>query len=374
MFNLEKSIENQIQGLSKPKPTFVFPEFKDPRILQAVTKLLPFINCMLPCSRDLLHRHLRDQQISFPISEDDFLSQLICLDLSEMIDYKNQFAQQLVQSSQGKKWEISEKQAINDMENPLNFSIMTVREGFANAILGGVQFTSRDYFVPCLRLLKKEPTVFELGLFVLPDTHPTGIFKENIVAFSDVAINLAPDAEALANIVIGSCCIVRDIIPVELLPKINGVIVSYSTKDSGTGPTVDLVKAAGELIPAKLAALQQLNISYQSIQIDWEMQISVAISESAARKKIKNYEHHPAAGQATILTVTNLDFGNSLYHLYATTWPEALKMLQVGGIYHQALDFSRNSTVDDVVLAAEALALQHLKKTDYNGTPNRFIE
>ncbi|MBN2089682.1 hypothetical protein JW964_08710 [candidate division KSB1 bacterium] len=372
MFNLEKSIENQLEKILKPKPTFIFPEFNDPRIIHAIARLIPFVNCMVPCRRDMLAHQLRDQRISLPIPEDDFLSQLIFLNLSEMTHYKNQFAQELVQVSQGKKWEISERQAIAKMENPLNFSIMSVRQGFANAILGGVQFTSRDYFVPCLRLLKKEQTVFELGLFVLPDTHPAGIFKENIVVFSDVAINLAPDAEALANIVIGSCCIVRDIIPIEILPKINGVIVSYSTKDSGTGPTVDLVKAAGDLIPTKLATISQLSEAYQTIQIDWEMQISVAISERAARKKIKNYEQHPAAGHANVLTVTNLDFGNSLYHLYATTWPDALKMLQVGGIFNQALDFSRNSTAADVVLAAKALALQHVKKSDYTGTLNQL--
>ncbi len=372
MFNLEKSIENQLRIITKPKPTFIFPECNDPRIIQAMARLIPVVNCMVPCRRDLLAQHLRDQRISLPIPEDDFLSQLIFLNLSEMTQYKNDFARELLKLSQGKKWELTERQAIAELENPLNFSIMTVRQGFANAILGGVQFTSRDYFVPCLRLLKKEQTVFELGLFVLPDTHPTGIFKENMVAFSDVAINLAPDAEALANIVLGSCCIVRDIVPLEILPTINGVIVSYSTKDSGTGPTVDLVKAAGELIPAKLADLVQLNEAYQTLNIDWEMQISVAISESAARKKIKNYEQHPAAGRANVLTVTNLDFGNSLYHLYATTWPDALKMLQVGGIFNQALDFSRNSTAEDVVLAAKALALQHVKKSDYMGTLNQF--
>ena len=187
-----------------------------------------------------------------------------------------------------------------------------------------------------------------------------------------MAINPAPDAEALANIAVGTCQIVRDVIPESVFPQINGAIVSYSTKGSGAGPAVDLVRAAGELIPVKLRKLCQKNAHYASIHIDWELQMSVALSKAAADKKIKPDLRSPAAGNANVLVVTNLDFGNALYHLYATTWPKALKMLQVGGIHGQALDFSRSSTVADVVLAAKSLILQHLKRKDFAGTPSLF--
>lgn len=372
MFNFENELEREIQSIAKPKPTFLFPETQDSRVLVAASKLTPFVNVLLPASREKMKETVTSLQPQLEIPIDDFLAQLCFVDVTKLTEEKKRFAQALSQISSGKKWQLNESQARELLENPLNFSIMAIRLGYAEAILGGLVFPSKDYFVPCLRMLKKEKTVFELGLFVLPGEHPAGIFEQNIAVFSDVAINLMPDAEALANIAVGTCRIVRDIVPENILPQINGAIVSYSTKGSGEGPSVEVVREAGTLIPGKLKALCNEDARYKSIQIEEELQVSVALSERAAQKKIQNYEAHPAAGHANVLIVTNLDFGNSLYHLYATTWPQSLKLLQVGGIFGQALDFSRSSSTDDVVLAGKALALQHLKRRDYQGTPNHF--
>jgi len=372
MFQFEQNLEHEIRALQKPKPTFIFPEYDDPRVLIAASRLLPLVQVMFPVNCDTLRELIQQHKLPLEMSIDEFLSRIVCVDLARQADYQALFGQELARLSQGKKWEINEKTGVELMAEPLNFSIMAVRQGFTEAILGGLVLASKDYFVPCLRILKKEATVFELGLFVLPDEHPTRIFKENIAVFSDVAINPAPDAEALANIAVGTCQIVRDIIPNSLLPQVNGAIISYSTKGSGGGPPVDLVRTAGELIPAKLQALGIRDKRYLSIHIDWELQISVALSEAAARKKIKSADRSPAAGNANVLIVSNLDFGNALYHLYATTWPHSLKMLQVGGIFGQALDFSRSSTAEDVVLAGKALCLQHLKRADFTGTKNCF--
>ena len=287
--------------------------------------------------------------------------------MNELPEIRSKFQHELVSLSQGKKWQLDENKALNWMNDRLIASILMVRMGYANAILGGLQMTSREYFTPCLRILKKEKTVFELGLFVLPDSHPAGIFERNIAVFADVAINPAPDAVALASIAAGTCKIVRDLIPETILPSINGAIVGYSTKGSGDGPSIDLIREAGKLIPEKLEELRKLDSAYQSVHIESELQMSVALSEKAARKKIADIAAHPAAGRANVIIVPNLDFGNSLYHLYATTWPDSIKLLQIGGLYSQALDFSRSSTAEDVVLAAKAMILQIIKDPNYSG-------
>ncbi|MCI0515375.1 phosphate acetyltransferase [candidate division KSB1 bacterium] len=372
MYDFEKNLEQQIASIPKSKPTLIFPEYSEPRVLAAIAALLPYANIILPASSDTIRDLFKAQPGLLPTRVDELISQIICLDLAKMTAKKQLFARELIQISHGKKWQVDEKDAFQAMGDALTFSIMAVRMGYAEAILGGLQLASKDYFSPCLRMLKKEQTVFELGIFVLPDEHPAGLFEQNLVVFSDVAVNLTPGAEELAHIVVGTCRILRDIVPESILPQINGAIISYSTKGSGAGAAVDLVRGAGELIPDKLRRLQQQNPRYESIQIDWEFQISVAISEAAAKAKIKEPRLHPVAGHANVLTVTNLDFGNSLYHLYATTWPGALKLLQVGGIHGQALDFSRSSVAKDVVLAAKALVLQHLRRNEFRGTPRSF--
>lgn len=372
MYDFEGNLESQLREINKAKPAFIFPEWHDPRVILAVSKLLPFVKLLLPTTPAEFRQNLKSQKLALDFSTDDLIEQLQFVDVARMDAPRKQFAATLTRLSQGKKWQMRESEAEQLMQDPLNFSIMAIREGYADAILGGLQFTSKDYFIPCLRMLKKEKTVFELAVFVLPDEHPRGIFRENIAIFSDVAINLAPDAEALANIAVGTCKIARDLIPEEVLPRINGAMISYSTKGSGAGPAVDIVSQAGALVADKLAQLVQQDARYRTIQIDWELQLSVALSEKAAKKKVPDYNENAAAGHANVLAVPNLDLGNGLYHLYATTWPKSLKLLQVGGIYGQALDFSRSSTAEDVVLATKALALQHLKRADYTGELQSF--
>lgn len=372
MFDFEGNLESQLQKISKPKPTFIFPEWNDPRVILAVSKLLPFIKIILPTRADVFQRNLKAQNIPIDGSADDFISQIQWIDVSRQTEARKAFGATLARNSTGKKWQMDEPTAYQLMEDPLNFSIMAIHEGYGDAILGGLQLTSKDYFIPCLRMLKKEKTVFEVALFALPDEHPRGIFRKNIAVFSDVAINLAPDPESLANIAVGTCKIVRDLIPEEVLPLIYGALISYSTKGSGAGPSVEMVTKAGTLIPERLAQLAQESERYRTIHLDWELQLSVALSEKAAQKKIPEYSENSPAGHANVLIVPNLDLGNALYHLYATTWPKASKLLQVGGIYGQALDFSRSSSAEDVILAAKALALQHLKRADFQGTPHEF--
>ena len=368
MYDLESALNQQIYQLNKPKPTLIFPEFTDTRIIQAAASLLPFTKIVMPGSPDQLYAVLKELPgHAFSLSNDELISRIGFISKQVIARHAVEFRTALMDLSQGKKWEYSEKNAASMVADPLFFSILAVRLDYADAILGGVQLASKDFFLPCLRMLKKEKTVFELGLFILPDAHPGEIFSNNIAVFSDVAINLSPDAEALSDIAVGTCRIVRDLIPESVLPIINGVIVSYSTKGSGTGPGVELVRAAGDLLPKKLAALVASDKRYHSIQIESELQISVALSEKAAQKKMPGYTGTSTAGRANVLTVTNLDFGNSLYHLYATTWPSSVKLLQVGGIFGQTLDFSRSSSAKDVELGAKALILQHLRRVDYTG-------
>lgn len=367
MYDLEGNFEKQIKQINKPKPALVFPEVNDERVMIAASKLYNFADIFIPSTPDKLRQLITTKKIALDSPIEDFLNQIICINVDESHNLQKEFQTELIQISQGKKWQLDLNEAGEWARNPLIFCILMVRKRYVNAILGGLQFASKDYFIPCLRLLEKEKPVFELGLFVLPDEHPAGIFKENIVVFSDVAINPAPNSEALANIAVGTCKIVRDLIPESILPTINGAIVCYSTKGSGEGASIDLIREAEKIISAKLETLRLEHSSYASIQIESELQMSVAISEKAARKKLQDIDNHPAAGKANVIIVTNLDFGNSLYHLYATTWPNSLKLLQIGGFYSQALDFSRSSIAADVVLAAKAMILQIMKKTDYAG-------
>ena len=222
--------------------------------------------------------------------------------------------------------------------------------------------------------MEKEDTVFETALFCLPENYPEGIFSNNIAVFADVAVNTEMTPEKLTSIAIGSCQIARDLVPEDVLPNINGAILSYSTKGSGSGDTVDMVREADKEIQEKLKELKSTDPRYESLSIDSELQVSVALSEKAAKSKLKDkYTEKSAAGRANVLIAPNLDMGNFFYHFFATNYPEAKKILLVGGIKNQATDFSRSSTADDIVLTAKALSLRIVKSKDYIGTQHYYF-
>ncbi len=116
---------------------------------------------------------------------------------------------------------------------------------------------TRDFLMPCLRLLPSEGTAFEMGLFALPDEEEGPLFRRNLVMFADVALNVEPTPAQLADIAVGACRTMRDLIPVEALPEIVGALVSYSTKGSGSGPSVERIRAAEPLIRERLARLRE---------------------------------------------------------------------------------------------------------------------
>lgn len=180
--------------------------------------------------------------------------------------------------------------------------------------------------------------------------------------FADVALNINPTAEQLADIAVESCKTFRDIVPENVLPEVNGAMISYSTKGSGQGPTVSVIREAEPLAQEKLRLLQERDARYQSITINGELKVSVAISLEAAEVKLKDRlaEFH-GAGQANVLIVPLLDQGNMLYHLFSTQYPDATSSLVMGGMDGQVLDYSRGSSVGQVILGAKLLFLTRMK-------------
>lgn len=373
MYNIEESIERQLRIINASKPTFIFPEALDPRIIEAGLRLIDYINVVFMASKNEVKNIVKENLPEFYENIDSYLSFVKCIDIDKE-DIKEEFAHELCEISKGKKWKLDIEQSRDFLNNKIFYSIMAVRLGYANAVLGGVVSTSRDFFSPCLRLLEKDDTVFETAIFCLPDNYPEGVFSSNIAVFADVAVNTEMTQEKLTSIAIGSCQIARDLITEDVLPKINGAILSYSTKGSGAGETVDMIRKADKNIQEKLEELKNTDPRYESIYIDSELQVSVALSEKAAKNKLKDkYSEKSAAGRANVLLAPNLDMGNFFYHFFATNYPDAKKILLVGGLKNQATDFSRSSTADDIILTAKALSLRIVKSKDYIGTKHYYF-
>jgi len=152
-----------------------------------------------------------------------------------------------------------------------------------------------------------------VGIIILPESHQDGVYPHNIVVLGDVGVNATVHPETLAEIAVNTCVVARDLIPEETLPKINGAVVSYSNRGADEGPSPELVRKAGTLIPSYLEKRIAQNDRYSSISIVSEIKISVALSEKSAHRYPRL--HDGDLQRNNVIITPNLDTGNLLFHL-----------------------------------------------------------
>jgi len=375
MFDIERALDEQIMAMQKIKPTAIFADGLDPRVILAASRLVRFAKIVIPAADDEIAAFARRACPQLDETRIEYLlANVRAVDLSRETELLEEMAEQYARIARAGGWSGSIEEARRLVGQPPMFAIMAVKLGYADMAFGGLRYGPREFFRPFMRIVGQKGTAFEAGIFVLPEGHMEQFYEQNIVAFGDVAVNARMTPARLADVAVGTCKIARDIIPKEVLPFINGCIVSYSTKGLDEGPSVDMVRKAAELIPGRLAALVRRDPLYATIRIDAEVQISCAISREAAVVKLgERYQPDSPLGRVNVIIAPNLDLGNFLYNMYATRYPTAKKFPVSGGLGNKVVDFSKESTESDVVLGAKANILMLLKSGRWQVTPRDYF-
>ena len=369
MFDIEASFDRVVLSEPRNRPTVVFTEAEDPRMVEAACYLARYIRPVFlgreSDVRALIARELPGlgaNRVEFTLSESAFVVP------ENRPDLREEFALALRAHADAKGQPLSGEDALALVSEPGHFGILAVKCGHADMVVGGARQEPRSYFRPMVDLLAQQDIRCEAGVFVLPDDHPEGVYPHNIVVFGDVGVNPSMTPEILAHTAVGTCAIARDLIPEEVLPEIHAAIVSYSHHGGDEGPSVERVRKAMELIPAILEERCALGARYRSIRIEGEVKMSAALSARSAMY----YEHGRGEGwrgSPNVIISPNLDMGNLLYHLYATRFPTAKKFPLLFGVRFRGVALPMDCTSEDIRLAVKAAILRTHKFGAWTRTP-----
>lgn len=224
--------------------------------------------------------------------------------------------------------------ARKQLDDNVVLGTMMLHLGEADGLVSGAVHTTANTIRPALQIIKTPPPikiVSSIFFMCLPD---------QILVYSDCAINPNPTAEELADIAIQSA---DSAAAFGITPRI--AMLSYSTWDSGVGPSVDKVREATAIVK-KLRS---------DLEIDGPLQYDAAVSEKTAHIKAPGSR---VAGQATVFIMPNLDVGNIIYKAVQRVTGIACVGPMLQGLRKPVNDLSRGCSIDDIVFTISVAAVQ----------------
>jgi phosphate acetyltransferase len=224
---------------------------------------------------------------------------------------------------------------------PLYLAAGLVALGHADACVAGAVHTTADVLRAALWTVGPAPGVANVSsafYMVADDFRGAG---EEVITFTDCAVIPDPDPEQLADIATAAARDRRRIVGDK--PRV--ALLSYSTRGSAEGPSVDRMRAA-------LAILESRGVDFP---VDGELQADAALIETIGSRKAPG---SVVAGRANILVFPSLDAGNLAYKLVERIGRVRAIGPIIQGLARPCADLSRGASADDIMNVAAIAALQ----------------
>lgn len=313
------------QKAAQKLKTVVLPESDDDRVLKACDILLNSGAISLILLGDENDINKRANELGLNLSK----AKIINPANSELLE---EFATTLYDLRKSKGMELEKaKELIKDRTY---FGTMLVYKGLANAMVSGASTTTAQTIRPALQFIKTKPGVTSVsGSFIM-------CANGQIHFYADCAIMPNPTPKDLAGAAIATAATAREF---GFEPKV--AMLSYSTGDSGSGPSVDAIIEATKI-------LKELD---PSLDVEGPIQFDAAIDPVVAAKKLPNSK---VAGNANVFIFPDLNCGNICYKAVQRT----ANALAIGpilqGLNKPINDLSRGCLVEDIVNTALISAIQ----------------
>ncbi|WP_289242973.1 phosphate acetyltransferase [uncultured Campylobacter sp.] len=313
------------QKAAQKSKRVVLPESDDNRILKACDILLRSNAVSITLLGDKGQISQRANELGLNLDKADIINPTT----SNLID---EFATTLYELRKSKGMELAQaKELIKDRTY---FGTMLVYKGLANAMVSGASTTTAQTIRPALQFVKTKPGVTSVsGSFIM-------CANGQIHFYADCAIMPNPSPSDLAGAAIATAATAREF---GFEPKV--AMLSYSTGDSGSGPSVDTIIEATNL-------LKELD---PSLDVEGPIQFDAAIDPVVAAKKLPNSK---VAGSANVFIFPDLNCGNICYKAVQRT----ANALAIGpilqGLNKPINDLSRGCLVEDIVNTVLISAIQ----------------
>ncbi len=318
-----KQIRDKAKNLHR---SVVFPEGEDDRTLHAVAELQSdgVVNSIV--IGDEKQMNDRAKQLDLDLGSAELID-------PNLAAYKGELADLLYERRKHKGMTLDEARKL--ILDPLYFGALMVKTGRAQGSVAGAAHSTGDVIraaLHCIGLTSGIKVVSSSFMMVMP--------SGKVYMYSDGAVVPDPDAEQLASIAVSAAAIHNALTGEE--PVV--AMLSYSTKGSAKGPSIDKVcqalKMAQELRP--------------DLRIDGELQVDAAIVPKIAESKAPG---SPVKGEANVFIFPDLDAGNIAYKITQRLADAQAIGPIVQGLEKPAFDLSRGCSASDIVNVAAINAL-----------------
>ena len=286
--------ENLVEILKANPRKIVFTEGPDARILEAADRLKKggFLTPVLVGNVDEVKAAAAKG--GFDIEGLEILDPLTYPGMDEMVST-------MVALRKGK---MTEEECRAALSKGNYFGTMLVKMGVADALLGGATYSTADTVRPALQLVKtKKGANLVSSCFIM-------VRGDEMLAMGDCAINIdyQDKKDKEGNVTLTAAAQLAEVaVETAKTAKVFGIdpkvaMLSYSTKGSGKGANVDLVREATAIAKEKAP----------EFAIDGEMQFDAAVSPTVGQLK---FPGSAVAGYANTFIFPEIQSGNIGYKI-----------------------------------------------------------